>query len=329
MLTGAAVSVRITRSVMRQLGGDPRYAFDVVTQIVGGNLAVRIETAPGDRSSLLYAMKGMAASLADMVRDVQASARSIQASTTEVASGNRAFASRTEQQASALVSTASLMEQLDGIARQSARGVLTANELASGASSVATQGGEVVSRVVDTMKDINDSSKHIADITGVIDGIAFQTNILALNAAVEAARAGEQGRGFAVVATEVRSLAQRSADAAKQIKSLIGASVARVETGTSLVDQAGGTMDAVVAAIQRVTAVMGDISSASTDQSSGVSRVSAAVLQMEASIQQNAALAEQCDAAAASLSHQVQNLIGAVAVFQLPDHTASEPALTA
>jgi methyl-accepting chemotaxis protein len=215
------------------------------------------------------------------------------------------------------------MEQLGSTVRQNADNARQANQLALNASTVATHGGEVVAQVVDTMRGINDSSRRIADIIGVIDGIAFQTNILALNAAVEAARAGEQGRGFAVVAGEVRSLAQRSADAAKEIKSLITASVERVEQGSQLVDQAGTTMEEVVTAIRRVTDIMGEISAASSEQASGVAQVGEAVTQMDHATQQNAALVEQSAAAAASLNQQAQDLVGAVAVFRLTQQHAA------
>jgi methyl-accepting chemotaxis protein len=224
---------------------------------------------------------------------------------------------RTEEQASALQQTAASMQQFGPTVKHNAEGARQANQLALSASSVAVKGGEVVGQVVDTMKGINDSSRKIADIISVIDGIAFQTNILALNAAVEAARAGEQGRGFAVVASEVRSLAQRSAEAAREIKSLITASVERVERGTVLVDQAGATMVEVVSAIRRVTDIAGEISSASTEQSQGVGQVGEAVNQMDRATQQNAALVEESAAAAESLKRQAQSLVDAVSAFRL------------
>ncbi|MES2934853.1 MAG: methyl-accepting chemotaxis protein, partial [Pseudomonadota bacterium] len=319
VILAMAVSLIITQGVMRQLGGDPRYAFKVVTEIVSGNLAFNIETRRGDSTSLLYAMKGMAKSLAQMVIAVQESASNIQSATSDFAAGNLDLSNRTERQSIALQQTASSMDTLGSTAVDSANHVRQAGELAIGASNVASQGGAVVSRVVDTMKQINDSSKQIADITSVIDSIAFQTNILALNAAVEAARAGEQGRGFAVVAAEVRSLAQRSADAAKQIKTLIGASVERVSQGSQLADQAGATMQNVVTSIQRVTEVMAEINQVSLNQSSGISKVGDAIKQMDEATQQNVALVEQSAAAAESLNEQVHQLLQAVAVFTLPE----------
>jgi methyl-accepting chemotaxis protein len=240
----------------------------------------------------------------------------------EIAQGNNDLSRRTEEQASALEETAASMEQLSATVKQNADNAKQANQLAMGASTVAVKGGEVVSQVVTTMKGINDSSKKIADIISVIDGIAFQTNILALNAAVEAARAGEQGRGFAVVASEVRSLAGRSADAAKEIKGLITASVERVEQGTALVDEAGATMTEVVTSIRRVTDIMGEISAASSEQSAGVAQVGEAITLMDQATQQNAALVEESAAAAESLKQQAQQLVQAVQVFELGDGEA-------
>ena len=249
------------------------------------------------------------------VSSVRASASGIEVASAEIASGNQDLSDRTERTASNLQRTASSMATLTGTVHQSAESARQANQLAMSASTVAIQGGEVVSQVVQTMQGINDASRKIADIIGVIDGIAFQTNILALNAAVEAARAGEQGRGFAVVATEVRSLAGRSADAAKEIKTLINTSVERVERGTALVDKAGETMSEVVASIRRVTDIMGEISAASSEQAAGVAEVGEAVAQMDQATQQNAALVEQMAAAASSLKGQAQELVQTVAVF--------------
>ncbi len=261
----------------------------------------------------------MRASLRSLVTRVHGTAVEITHASGEIAQGNADLSARTESQASALEETAASMEQLSATVRQNADNARAANQLALNASNVAAQGGEVVSQVVDTMKGINDSSRQIADIIGVIDGIAFQTNILALNAAVEAARAGEQGRGFAVVASEVRSLAQRSAEAAKQIKELITASVERVQQGSCLVDQAGATMGEVVAAIRRVTDIMGEISAASGEQSAGVAQVGEAITQMDQATQQNAALVEESAAAAAALKKQAQELLAAISQFRLAD----------
>ena len=257
--------------------------------------------------------------LANIVGGVRANAEGVATASAQIAQGNQDLSQRTEEQASALEETAASMEQLSSTVKQNADNAKQANQLAIGASTVAVKGGEVVGEVVTTMKGINDSCKKIADIISVIDGIAFQTNILALNAAVEAARAGEQGRGFAVVATEVRNLAGRSAEAAKEIKSLITASVERVEQGTALVDQAGVTMTEVVNAIKRVTDIMGEISAASAEQSAGVSQVGEAVGQMDQVTQQNAALVEESAAAAESLKGQAHAMVQAVAFFKLSE----------
>ncbi len=265
---------------------------------------------------LLRAVNQTALNLQSLVDDVGEQVAGVHSASSEIAMGNNDLSARTEQTASSLEETAASMEQLSSTVKQNADNAKQANQLALGASAVAVKGGEVVGQVVDTMKDINDSSKKIADIIGVIDSIAFQTNILALNAAVEAARAGEQGRGFAVVASEVRSLAGRSADAAKEIKGLIAASVDRVGQGTALVDQAGATMAEIVASIHRVTDIMGEISAASSEQSSGVAQIGQAVSQMDQATQQNAALVEQSAAAAESLKGQAVQLVAAVAVFK-------------
>jgi methyl-accepting chemotaxis protein len=266
---------------------------------------------------LLAAMADMRGALGRVVSDVRGIAVSVESASAEIAQGNSDLSTRTEQQASTLQNTASAMEQLSARVRQNAESAQRADQLAQGARTVASEGGNVVAEVVKTMRGITESSQQIGDIVGVIDSIAFQTNILALNAAVEAARAGEQGRGFAVVASEVRSLASRSATAAKEIKALIGASVVRVEQGTVLVDRAGATMQEIVAAIQRVTDLMGEISGASSEQSDGVAQIGDAVTRMDQATQQNAALVEQSAAAAASLNAQAQNLVRAVSVFTL------------
>ena len=265
------------------------------------------------------ALKDTLARMENAVGSVRTGASGIEIASAEIASGNQDLSDRTERTASNLQRTANSMAALTSTVQKSAENARLANQLAMNASTVAIHGGEVVSQVVDTMQGINDASRKIADIIGVIDGIAFQTNILALNAAVEAARAGEQGRGFAVVATEVRSLAGRSADAAKEIKTLINASVERVAQGTALVDKAGGTMTDVVASIRRVTDIMGEISAASSEQASGVAEVGEAVAQMDQATQQNAALVEQMAAAASSLQSQAHDLVQTVAVFKLSD----------
>jgi methyl-accepting chemotaxis protein len=317
LLAALALATWIIRSVMRQLGADPADAVALAKSVAAGDLRLHIELRPGDTTSLMAQLQVMQASLSGVVSSVRSNSESVATASAQIAQGNLDLSQRTEQQASALEETAASMEQLGSTVRQNADNAQQANQLALGASTVAIKGGEVVGQVVETMKGINDSSKKIADIISVIDGIAFQTNILALNAAVEAARAGEQGRGFAVVASEVRSLAGRSAEAAKEIKSLISASVERVEQGTALVDQAGATMTEVVSSIRRVTDIMGEISAASTEQSQGVAQVGEAVSQMDQVTQQNAALVEESAAAAESLKGQAQQLVQAVAAFRL------------
>lgn len=310
-------SLLIARGLLRQLGGEPDVASDITRRIAAGDLTVDIALKNGDQSSLLHALKSMRDSLSGIVGHVRTGSESVASASAEIAQGNQDLSSRTESQASALEETAASMEQLSATVKQNAENAQEANQLAMSASTVAVQGGEVVAQVVQTMKGINDASHKIADIISVIDGIAFQTNILALNAAVEAARAGEQGRGFAVVATEVRALAGRSAAAAKEIKTLIGDSVIRVEQGSTLVDKAGTTMQEVVSSIGRVTNIMGEISAASREQSQGVSQVGEAVTQMDQATQQNAALVEEMAAAASSLKSQAHELVQTVAVFKL------------
>jgi methyl-accepting chemotaxis protein len=317
MLTGAVLAIVLTRGLLGQLGGEPGTAVEVVRAVAAGDLTTRVELRPGDTSSLMAQLAAMQESLARVVASVREGSESVASASSQIAQGNSDLSGRTEQQASTLQQTAASMEELGSTVRQNAANAQQADQLAQSASEVAAKGGAVVGQVVDTMKGINTSSKKIADIIGVIDGIAFQTNILALNAAVEAARAGDQGRGFAVVASEVRNLAQRSAAAAKEIKTLISASVERVEQGTALVDQAGVTMNEVVAAIKRVTGIVGEISTASAEQSSGVAQVGEAVTQMDQATQQNAALVEQSAAAADGLRVQAQQLVQAVAVFRI------------
>jgi methyl-accepting chemotaxis protein len=318
-MAGGLIAWVLTRSITRQLGGEPDYASNVAREIAAGNLVVDVQLRGGDESSLLAAMKAMRDSLARVVSQVRQGSESVATASVQISQGNNDLSARTEEQASALEETAASMEELSSTVKQNADNARQANQLAQSASTVAVRGGEVVAQVVDTMKGINDSSHKIADIISVIDGIAFQTNILALNAAVEAARAGEQGRGFAVVASEVRSLAGRSADAAKEIKNLITASVERVAQGTELVDQAGTTMTEVVTSIKRVTDIMGEISAASSEQSAGVSQVGEAVTQMDQATQQNAALVEESAAAADSLKTQAEQLVQAVSVFRLSE----------
>ena len=308
---------RMVRSLTRELGGEPGQAADLARSVAAGDFSARVELRAGDSTSLMAQLKEMQVRLAKVVASVRANSESVATASAQIAQGNLDLSQRTEEQASVLEKTAAAMEELSATVRQNADNAGQANQLALKASNVAIQGGEVVGQVVDTMKAINDSSKRIADIIGVIDGIAFQTNILALNAAVEAARAGEQGRGFAVVASEVRSLAGRSADAAREIKSLISTSVERVEQGTALVDHAGATMTDVVSAIRRVTDIVSEISVASAEQSAGVVQVANAVSQMDQVTQQNAALVEESAAAAESLKAQAMELVQIVAVFRL------------
>ena len=293
-------------------------ASAIARQVASGDLTARIDTQRTDElGQLLNSLQSMQTSLVQVVANVRSGSEGVATASAQIAEGNNDLSARTESQASALEETAASMEELSSTVKQNADNARQANQLAMSASTVAIQGGAVVTQVVETMKGINESSRKISDIIQVIDGIAFQTNILALNAAVEAARAGEQGRGFAVVASEVRSLAGRSADAAKEIKNLINASVERVAQGTTLVDQAGTTMTEVVNSIRRVTDIMGEISAASTEQSLGVAQVGEAVTQMDQATQQNAALVEEMAAAASSLRTQAQDLVQVVAVFNL------------
>ncbi len=307
----------ITRGLLKQLGGEPDYTAEIAGSIGHGNLAVYIDSDPSDTSSVLAEMRAMRDSLVAIVSQVRTGTETIGTASREIAAGNIDLSSRTEMQASSLEKTASAMEELTSTVKQNADNAREANQLAASASDVARKGGDVVAQVVDTMGAINDSAKKISDIISVIDGIAFQTNILALNAAVEAARAGEQGRGFAVVASEVRNLAQRSAAAAKEIKTLIGDSVEKVERGSKLVGQAGVTMDEVVDSVKRVTDIMSEIANASQEQSAGIEQVNRSIIDMDSMTQQNAALVEEAAAAAQSLQDQAADLAHVVSIFKL------------
>lgn len=312
--------------LIRAIIGPLNEAIAVANAVASGDLTSRIEAnSTNETGRLLQALKQMNDNLVDLVGKVRLGTDQIATASSEIASGNLDLSQRTEEQASSLEETASSMEELTSTVRQNADNARQANQLAAGASEVAIKGGAVVGQVVQTMSSINESSKKIVDIISVIDGIAFQTNILALNAAVEAARAGEQGRGFAVVATEVRTLAQRSAAAAKEIKELISDSVSKVEDGTRLVGEAGATMDEIVSAVKRVTDIMAEISAASQEQSSGIEQVNQAVTQMDEVTQQNAALVEEAAAAAESMQEQAQALTQAVIVFKLSGGSDHRP----
>ncbi|MBV8667182.1 MAG: MCP four helix bundle domain-containing protein [Burkholderiaceae bacterium] len=317
MAVGTALAVWITRVLLKQLGCEPHEAVEIAGRIAEGDLTTAIDIKSGDSASLLFAIKAMRDSIVTIVSQVRNATDTISTGSHEIARGNMDLSARTEAQAGALEETASSMEELTSTVKQNADNARQANKLAQTASEVAVKGGAVVSQVVDTMGSINDSAKKIVDIISVIDSIAFQTNILALNAAVEAARAGEQGRGFAVVAAEVRNLAQRSAGAAKEIKELIGDSVEKVGAGSKLVDQAGSTMDEVVASIRRVTDIVSEITAASTEQTAGIEEVNKAIGEMDSVTQQNAALVEEAAAAAASMQDQAATLVQVVGVFKL------------
>jgi methyl-accepting chemotaxis protein len=317
IVLAVALAIFISRRLIDQLGGQPSDVAVLASIIANADLTTQIHLKSHDNKSIVYAMQRMQSSLTSIVQAVRRSAHGVDAASTEIAQGNLDLSERTESQASALQQTAASMEEFNSNIQHNADRALTATHLARQASTVAERGGAVVGQVVETMKGINESSRKIADIISVIDGIAFQTNILALNAAVEAARAGEQGRGFAVVASEVRSLASRSADAAKEIKTLISSSVERVEQGTTQVDEAGTTMSEVVQSIQRVTNIMEEISTASADQSTGMAQIGEAVNQMDTVTQQNAALVEQMAAAASSLQMQAHELVKTVSVFKI------------
>ncbi|GGC12004.1 methyl-accepting chemotaxis protein [Oxalicibacterium flavum] len=324
ILLSALFAYLATRSITRPLSE----AVGLAQKVAGGDLTGNIEVRSRDETGqLLQALKDMNTSLVGIVSQVRTGTDTIATASTQIATGNLDLSSRTEEQASSLEETASSMEELTSTVRQNADNARQSNQLAMTASDVAVQGGEVVAQVVDTMGSIKESASKIVDIIGVIDGIAFQTNILALNAAVEAARAGEQGRGFAVVAAEVRTLAQRSASAAKEIKTLIGDSVEKVNVGSALVNQAGTTMTEVVSSVRRVTDIMAEITAASQEQTEGIEQVNQAVMQMDQVTQQNAALVEEAAAAAASLQEQAANLSQVVSVFRLDGRaSAQQPA---
>lgn len=317
-VTGIALIAYIAYDLTKSTLSPLKQAIDIANTLAAGDLTHKFSTNRNDEfGELLKALSQMGVNLRATVLDVQKNASSVRQSSGEIASGNLDLSQRTEEQASSLEETASSMEELTATVRQNTDNSINANQIAITASSITAKGGEMMHEVITKMSSINESSSKIADIIGVIDGIAFQTNILALNAAVEAARAGEQGRGFAVVATEVRNLAQRSATAAKEIKTLIDDSVKQVEEGATLVDQAGKTMDEIIAAIKNLTAIMSDITSASREQNSGIEQINQAVTQMDDVTQQNAALVEQAAAAAASLEQQANELVGAISIFHL------------
>ncbi|RVT88435.1 methyl-accepting chemotaxis protein [Inhella crocodyli] len=314
---GLLFALAITQVLVRQLGGQPTTAAQIARSVADGELSQSIRVRHGDEDSLMASLSQMQTSLRDAVSRVRQGSESVATASAEIATGNQDLSNRTERQASALQQTAAAIDQLNQTVTANADSASQAARLAQSASDVASRGGTVVTQVVDTMGGIQESSRRIGDIIGVIDGIAFQTNILALNAAVEAARAGEQGRGFAVVAGEVRNLAQRSAEAAKEIKTLIGTSVERVEQGTALVGEAGQTMREIVNAIERVTTMVQEISVSSAQQRSGIQLVSDAISEMDHATQQNAALVEESAAAAESLKQQARGLVDAVAVFRV------------
>ncbi|GAA5238353.1 methyl-accepting chemotaxis protein [Burkholderia mallei] len=312
----------ITRGIVRQLGGEPCDAAHAANMIAAGDLSVAIGVRDGDEVSLMHAMKSMRDSLAEIVSQVHVSADTIATASGQIASGNLDLSARTEQQAASLEETAASMEQLTATVQQNTDNSRQGDTLAASASHVAEKGGAAVTQVVDAMGSIHATAQKIVEIIGVIDGIAFQTNILALNAAVEAARAGEQGRGFAVVASEVRSLAQRSATAAREIKELIGGSVVQVEAGDRLAKEAGATMHEVVESIRRVTLIMAEITRASEQQTSGIVEIDRAITQMDQVTQQNASLVEEAAAAAESMREQSAALVRAVRVFKLDAYPA-------
>ena len=313
------VALVIARSVARQLGGEPTYAANITRNLASGNLKETISIKANDNNSLLFDIKSMVQHVSDVLTQVQKVATNVRNGTAEIAQGSADLSQRTEEQASALEETASSMEELTGTVKQSAENAGQANRLAGAARAQAEQGGQVVEQAVAAMGAIHQSSKKIADIIGVIDEIAFQTNLLALNAAVEAARAGEQGRGFAVVAGEVRKLAQRSADAAKEIKALITDSVAKVEGGGQLVERSGQTLQEIVVSVKKVSDIVAEMAAASREQASGIEQVNKAILQMDQTTQQNAALVEQTAAASHAMGEQAQHLQQLMAFFKLDE----------
>ena len=317
VLISVGATVLVSRSIGRELGAEPNEVRAVVQAIQQGDLTVPVHVKAGDTGSVMVAVRDMQQRFHELVSAVRDNIAQLRSTSDDISSGNQNLGNRTEQAASSLEQTAASMEELTATVRQSADSARQANQLATTAAGTATKGGEVMQQVVSTMQDIHHSSQKIAYIIGVIDGIAFQTNILALNAAVEAARAGEQGRGFAVVATEVRSLAQRSAAAAKEIKSLIQSSVEKVDSGTQLVANAGVTMNEIVQGVQRVNGIIGEISTAAAEQSDGISQVNVAVTQLDQMTQQNGALVGESTAAAENLREQAQRLADLVAVFHV------------
>jgi methyl-accepting chemotaxis protein len=311
------VSHLVVRSVWSRLGGEPEYAHEIANAVAAGNLSMHIRVEPGDEKSLLAAIRRMKQMLEEMIGEIKNSGTTIKTASSEIAAGNADLSARTESQASSLEEIAAAMDEMTSTVRKNVDHAVNANKMSLAASEVAERGGHAVEQAVATMEDINKSAQKIADIIGVIDGIAFQTNILALNAAVEAARAGEQGRGFAVVASEVRNLAQRSAAAAKEIKELINDSVEKVDAGSTIVNQAGATMAEIVASVKDVAGIMNSITTASQNQSSGIQEISKSIAQIDEGTQQNAAMVEQASAAAASLQQQADALSLALSVFQL------------